>query len=109
MSEVKQTADEQIFSIVQSVAEGLVDGEVAAASLCLAVTYCHVREAALEDLRAMIGRAEVRLAYGVAGRPARQYPPSFGPARTASASPKYDSYGIPINPCSDQSSPADAR
>ena len=109
MSEVKQTVDEQMLSMVQSVADGSVTGEVATATLCLAATYCHAREAALEDLRAMVGKAEMRLAYGVAGRPSRQYPPTFGPGRTAPGSPKYDSYGIPINPCSDQSSPADAR
>lgn len=101
MSEVKQTVDEQMLSMVQSVADGSVTGEVATATLYLAATYCHAREAALENLKAMLERAEGRLAYGEAGRPTRQYPPSFGPPRTASASPKYDSYGIPINPCSD--------
>lgn len=109
MSEIKQTVDKQMLGIVQSVENGDITGELATAWLRLIVIYCHAREAALEDLRAMIGKAEMRLAYGAAGRPARQYPPSFGPARTAPGSPKYDSYGIPINPCSDQSSPAGAR
>jgi hypothetical protein len=63
---------------IQRVIDGDVDGAVAAEILRAEHEAVFTEEKAVETRRALIARAEAILIYGAAGRPTRQYPPTFG-------------------------------
>lgn len=83
-----------MLDLLNAIAHGKMQGDVAVAVLRSAVKSLQEIEAEAEPLRAAIVRAEQVLAYGLAGKPERDRLPSFV---TRGSSPSYDQCGFPVN------------
>jgi len=95
MDRTRQTTDALADELSTACSRAL--GATSAAELLrTAVLRMHEMERDLETLAAAIAKAEIVLAYGPTGRPARTYLPTFGYSPDQNRTLKYDIYGQPL-------------